>query len=72
MGDGSMTASIRTFDMIRNGNKVAEGSIFSDGVTVVHWVTPDLPRSTVVWDSMGDALTVHDHDGNTTIEWTHV
>lgn len=61
---------MRTFTMHREGQKVAEGIIFSDDVTVIHWTTPDFPRSTVVWTSFHDAMVVHDHDGKTTIEWT--
>lgn len=60
---------MRTFTMIRDYEPVAEGVVFSDNVTVIHWVTTELPRSTVVWNSLQDALIIHDHDGRTTIEW---
>lgn len=60
---------MKTFRMIRDGQVVAEGAVFRDGTTVIRWVVPGMPNSTVVWDSLQDALVIHDHDGKTTIEW---
>ena len=36
-----------------------EGVVFSDGRTVIRWMTPT--QSTSVWDSLEDALTIHGH-----------
>lgn len=47
---------------------VVEGVQFSDGRVACRWLT-DLPRSTVVWDSVTEAVVVHGHDGNTVLEW---
>lgn len=46
---------------------VAEGVMFDDGVTVVHWRGER--RSTVVWPSIEDATAIHGHDGATRIVW---
>ena len=43
---------------------VAEGVVFSDGKVAMRWVT-GLPRSVVIWDSMGDAIEIHSHGGDT-------
>lgn len=47
---------------------VAEGVQFEDGVVVIRWCTGD-HHSTVVWDSILDALAVHGHGGSTVVEW---
>jgi hypothetical protein len=51
--------------------RVAEVAVFSNGTAVVQW-TPDRNRlrvaSTVVYQSVGDLLAVHGHDGRTTLE----
>ena len=47
---------------------VMEGVQFSDGRVACRWVT-ELPRSGVTWDSIGEAVQVHGHDGNTVLEW---
>lgn len=44
---------------------VAEGVEFSDGRVVIRWLSDT--RSTVVWDSIDDALLVHGHDGRTRV-----
>lgn len=44
---------------------VAEGVEFSDGRVVIRWLSET--RSTVVWDSIEDALLVHGHDGRTRV-----
>lgn len=43
--------------------RVAEGCEFEDGTTVIRWRGQQ--RSTVVWDSIQDAIDVHGHDGKT-------
>lgn len=48
---------------------VAEGVEFSDGTVVIRWSVPDLPKSTVVWDSLDSALEIHGHDGRTSVVW---
>lgn len=47
---------------------VVEGVQFSDGRVALRWCT-DVPRSTVVWDNVYDAVSVHGHDGRTVLEW---
>jgi len=49
--------------------KVAEGVQFPDGTCVLRWCTTDLPRSTVMWDNVSEAVQVHGHDGCTVLEW---
>lgn len=44
---------------------VAEGVTFSDGTVALRWVTGH--RSTVVWDSLEDAIAVHGHNGKTRV-----
>ena len=46
---------------------VAEGIQFTDGVVVVRWCGDW--ASTVVWDSLADALHVHGHGGSTRVDW---
>jgi hypothetical protein len=48
---------------------VAEGIRFEDGVCVVHWCVPNKPRSTVIHESIVDVMSVHGHDGATTVMW---
>ena len=45
---------------------VADVVEFDDGRVVVNWRTER--RSTVVWDSLDDAMSVHGHDGATRLE----
>jgi hypothetical protein len=45
--------------------RVAEGVVFSDGVTVLRWLTE--VKSTVVFQSIKDVETVHGHQGRTAI-----
>lgn len=42
---------------------VAEGVVFTDGTTVVRWISAK--PSTVVWDDLGDAYDIHNHGGST-------
>ncbi len=46
---------------------VAEGVKFSDGTIAIRWKS-EYP-STVVWQSIEDAIKVHGHDGKTEIIW---
>lgn len=47
--------------------QVAEGVVFTDGKVAIRWRGP--VASTVVWDSIEDALQIHGHDGRTRVEW---
>lgn len=47
---------------------VAEGIEFTDGTTVIRWVTGD-HRSTVVWPSIAAVEAIHGHGGATRIVW---
>jgi len=65
---------MKTFLLVReddSGRKVevAEGVEFTDWTVVVRWTVPDMPRSTVVWQSIDDAMRIHGQDGKTTVEW---
>lgn len=46
---------------------VAEGMRFSDGTVVVRWLADHNPASTVLWDSIDDA--VYAGDGSINIGW---
>ena len=46
---------------------VAAGVQFSDGICVMRWTTET--SSLVVYDSIGDLMKVHGHDGATGIVW---
>lgn len=45
---------------------VAEGVVFSDGVTVVRWVVGE-HQSTVVWPSLEAVEAIHGHHGATRV-----
>lgn len=47
---------------------VAEGVQFSDNRVAMRWCVGSA-RSTVLWDSITEAVMVHGHDGNTIVEW---
>jgi hypothetical protein len=47
--------------------RVADGVQWPDGTVTVRWIHAH--ASTVQWDSIHDAITVHGHDGSTRIEW---
>lgn len=47
--------------------EVAQGVEFDDGTTVLRWTVPDAPHSTVVWDTLAEAMAVHGHDGKTSV-----
>jgi hypothetical protein len=46
---------------------VVHGIEFNDGTCVVHWLG-DRP-STVVWNSIDDAIYIHGHGGGTRLVW---
>jgi hypothetical protein len=46
---------------------VAHGVQFADGQVVIRWLGTS--PSTVVWNSLGDAMRVHGHDGKTHVVW---
>lgn len=46
---------------------VCEGVQFSDGVCVLRWLTAR--RSTAIYASIDDLVTIHSHEGLTTVEW---
>ena len=46
---------------------VADGVVWPDGTVAVRW-RGERP-STVVWESLEDAMSRHGHDGNTIIHW---
>lgn len=47
---------------------VAQGVVFSDGTTVLRWLS-DKNVTTVVHDSIYSVEEIHCHDGNTEIRW---
>ncbi len=40
---------------------------FDDGTVAMRWLTEH--RSTVLWQTLDDAITVHGHGGATVVEW---
>lgn len=46
---------------------VAEGVEFTDGSVAVRWSSHR--PSTVMWESVDDAITIHGHSGRTVIRW---
>lgn len=50
------------FTLCRNGQSVANGYVFPDGVTIVRWAGHD--PSTVVWPNLGAAMRIHGHLGS--------
>lgn len=48
---------------ISGTGKVAEGVWFSNGKTVINWLTDK--GSVVVWDNYADAFAIHGHGGAT-------
>ena len=46
---------------------VADGVLFSDGTTVIHWRGEH--RSTVIWKDLASVLAIHGHQGHTEIVW---
>jgi hypothetical protein len=62
---------MRTFSMHRDEDVtgfsgtgvVAQGVLFEDGTVAIRWFGQHC--STVVWDTLTDAMVVHGHDGRT-------
>jgi hypothetical protein len=46
---------------------VAEGVVFSDGTTVLRWLT--FRRSTAIYDRVEDVVAVHGHGGTTQLQY---
>ena len=47
---------------------VAEGIQYSDGVCSMHWVV-NPARSTTVYNSIDDVITIHGHNGATQVQF---
>lgn len=43
---------------------VAHGCIFPDGSVALRWDTPHAPKSTAVYSSIDDVITIHCHNGH--------
>ena len=52
---------------ISGTGRVAIGVVFSDGVSVLRWLTDH--RSTAIYASVEDLEAIHDHNGNTRLVW---
>jgi len=61
--------TVRSVDVsgVSGTGVVAEGVQFSDGVCVLRWLTER--TSTAIYDSIDDLITIHGHNGNTTLQW---
>lgn len=46
---------------------VAEGVQFSDGKVAIRW--KGQVRSTVLYDTVNDAVAIHGHEGRTIVDW---
>jgi hypothetical protein len=46
---------------------VAEGVVFTDGTTVLRWLTQH--TSTAIYDSADELILIHGHDGSTQVQW---
>lgn len=59
----------RTVDVsgVSGTGKVVEGVQFTDGKVAIRWMSAR--PSTVIWDSIEDAIDVHGHGGLTTLQW---
>ena len=42
---------------------IAEGTVFSDGLSVIHWLRE--PYTIGIYQSLNDVLAVHGHEGGT-------
>lgn len=67
--------AVRRFKLVRKVDvsgvsgtgHVADGVIFHDGTTVVHWRTEH--TSTIVFATYSDMIAIHGHGGSTEVEW---
>lgn len=48
---------------------VVQGVQFDDGHVAMRWAVEGMPKSTVVWDSIDDAIFIHGHGGDTELVW---
>ncbi len=48
---------------------VAQGCTFDNGKVAIAWIVDGKPKSTVIYDSVDDAIGIHGHEGGTLIEW---
>lgn len=46
---------------------VAEGVVFTDGTTVLRWLTEY--TSTAIYDSAKELISIHGHGGSTQLQW---
>ena len=71
----SSTSQMRRFMLIRvedltgvsGTGVVAEGTVFSSGLAVIHWLRE--PCAMGVYQSLGDVITVHGHEGRTQLQF---
>jgi hypothetical protein len=52
---------------ISGTGSIAQGVVFADGTTVIHWQVGK--PSTAVWVRLQDAIDVHGHEGLTRFVW---
>lgn len=46
---------------------VAQGVVFDDGTAAMRWLTEH--RSTAIYESVDDLVTIHGHGGSTEVVW---
>ena len=71
----SSTSQMRRFMLIRvedltgvsGTGEVAEGTVFSSGLAVIHWLRE--PYAMGVYQSLEDVITVHGHEGRTQLQF---
>lgn len=70
MADAKTFVLRRTADVsgVSGTGDVAEGVVFSDGAVAIRW--RGARPSTVVWNSIDDAMAIHGHGGATQLVWT--
>ena len=69
------TNQMRRFFLFRNQDLtgvsgigiVAEGAVFTDGLTVIHWLHE--PFSTGIYQTVDDVIAIHGHQGNTQLQF---
>lgn len=71
----SLNSQMRRFMLIRvedltgvsGTGEVAEGTVFSSGLAVIHWLRE--PYAMGVYQSLEDVITVHGHEGRTQLQF---
>ena len=66
---------MRRFILIRNKDAtgvsgtgvVAEGAVFTDGMSVIHWLRE--PYAMGVYQTLNDVIAVHGHEGGTQLHF---